>query len=1387
MSNNKATEIGGYKYSLKIDANDFHKNLTKSKAEMQSLDKSFESTLNGLKVGLIAGLATAGIAVEQFCQKAVSQFATFEKSMNEVFTLLPNISQGVMDDMSAQAKEFSEKYGVEISNVTSAMYQAISAGVPQDNLFTFLGQAVQASKGGVTDLTTAVDGLTSVTNAYGDDVLSTATASDQMFTAVKLGKTTFGELATSLSDVVPLASASGITFADVSAAIATMTAQGVSTAQTTTQLKQMFAELTDAGSQVGETFQNVAGQSFIDFIASGKNTNDALGLLADYASTSNLQVNQLFNSIEAGQSALALTGKSATTFSDDINAMNTSSGATETAFKTMENGVTDSLDKISAKLNNKMLDFGQKLEPLVLNGANALSGGLDVLNGLMSNTAVQTAAVTTTAILLYKALQQLGKTDLVSGFINSFKESMVATKASLIMAEEAELGLGTIVKANILALKEQALAFLATPMGTIIAITAAISGIVLAYTNYRNQIEQTAEESRTAYNNTLSDIEQLKSKLDEVKKKISEINENGVDVTEESALKKLQTTNDELERQLRVKQELAQLQGKQAEQDTVNAYNADTLRVNWFSGEYGNGLINFDNSDMVTKFTKELNQIKVYNDQLKELKQNYDNGSISAEEYNSKQEGINKSIVTYEGYLSDSANSLQKTRESLIGATPDGNKLAEEIDGALTSFDDYYKNTSGAITSTDDLTTSIDNATESTTTEGDAVEDTATKISNYTSAIDNMQSAYQNLNSAVLSYNENGYITLDSLQAISNNGYKYLQYLTTENGQLTINTDGYKSLINAQLDELETKQLLQATSELQSLTDEAQAKKYLADVTGDLANSELDAAQATFEMYYAQNMAKGGDVAKATEQIADNFNTFKSLVENTRSQLTSYGDEIEGVSNSTSGASKSTDAYTTSLNAEIDSLNKSKTALESQKEALENEKTNAENAKSYISSLIDIVTDMITKQKNLEKEALENTRDAELESIETTQNAIKDKIKAQQESLDKEKEAFQFQQKVNDYQNSVASNALTEAITSLDDSSAGQKANKSAKDNLADSRSTLSDYLTEHNIDVRNDNLDELSQSVDTYYNNLADSTKASYNRQIDTISEFLSNERQMYNTACSMIDNDNGELYGQLYNYVNTYTTKSNSELQRLWSNAQSAINDYGGANVSVIGLIDVLQGRIYNTEDAITGVASSINTVSGQISNAQSALDTYNDTLTKIVDNKNKLNSGNNGWSYDWGGKTFTTAVQNKEKAAMSLSSQIEKYLGNYVPPQSLYSHMKAYANGTLSATGGLSLVGEQGAELRILNQGDGIIPANLTSNLLQLANNPVGYLNGMSTQTFTNNIAPSINLTIKGNVDTNTVAQIEKVLSKQAPIIANLAAKKIMTIATNNRNRI
>ena len=52
------------------------------------------------------------------------------------------------------------------------------------------------------------------------------------------------------------------------------------------------------------------------------------------------------------------------------------------------------------------------------------------------------------------------------------------------------------------------------------------------------------------------------------------------------------------------------------------------------------------------------------------------------------------------------------------------------------------------------------------------------------------------------------------------------------------------------------------------------------------------------------------------------------------------------------------------------------------------------------------------------------------------------------------------------------------------------------------------------------------------------------------------------------------------------------------------------------------------------------------------------------------------------------------------------------------SFVTNKNGYANGTSNASAGLHLVGENGPELRVLNSGDGIIPSDVTRNLLSLA---------------------------------------------------------------------
>ncbi len=348
--------------TLKANTADFDRGMKSAERRMGGFGSAIKNASGAAK---LAG-AAAGAAVVGFAAKSVSAFASFEKGMNEVFTLLPDISGDAMDQMTEQVKDLSKEMGILPEEVVPALYQAISAGVPRKNVFDFMEVASKAAIGGVTTLEVAVDGLTTATNSYGVENLSAAEAADIMFTTVKLGKTNFEELSSFLFQVAPAAAALGVSFEEVGAAIATITSQGVPARVATTQLRQAMVELGKSGSTAFKAFENATGKTFPQFIAGGGTLQGALGLLAEAAESSGGQITDMFGSVEAAMGATVLVSESGSKkFADALGQMADSTGAVNDAFDTMEDSSARTFDKLGSAFSVVMIEVGERLAPVI--------------------------------------------------------------------------------------------------------------------------------------------------------------------------------------------------------------------------------------------------------------------------------------------------------------------------------------------------------------------------------------------------------------------------------------------------------------------------------------------------------------------------------------------------------------------------------------------------------------------------------------------------------------------------------------------------------------------------------------------------------------------------------------------------------------------------------------------------------------------------------------------------------------------------------------------------------------------------------------------------------------------------------------------------------------
>jgi TP901 family phage tail tape measure protein len=343
---------------------------------------------SGLKKGLLGVTAGALAGIGGTVAASIKQFADFESGINEVFTLLgADAPQETLTAIEDQVKNLSQSFGLDLNDAIQGTYDSISAGVDPaatESFNAFTETAAKFATAGATDFGTSVDLLTTATNAFGLNAADAESTADVLFATIQGGKTTADELAASLFQVAPVAASAGVSLEEVSAGLATLTAQGVPTAGAATQLKAAFSELSKTGSVADRAFRDIAGKGFVQFLDQGGNVQDAFNLLRESADQSGIQVTDLFGSIEAGAAVLGTTGDQADRFAGNLENIEGAAGATQGAFDRMDEGIGAAFARIKQTFAVALVDIGAAFAPFVSSVANVLADRLPgIIDGLV--------------------------------------------------------------------------------------------------------------------------------------------------------------------------------------------------------------------------------------------------------------------------------------------------------------------------------------------------------------------------------------------------------------------------------------------------------------------------------------------------------------------------------------------------------------------------------------------------------------------------------------------------------------------------------------------------------------------------------------------------------------------------------------------------------------------------------------------------------------------------------------------------------------------------------------------------------------------------------------------------------------------------------------------
>ena len=345
----------------------------------------------GAMVAAATAVATLGTA-------AVKSAAEYEAQLANVSTLLTGTEAEVAArtaEIGDQVLEISNRTGVATADLTDGMYQVVSAFGDSADAAAILETAAKSAAAGNATTTDSINLLSAVTKGYGDtSAEAVQQAADLAFATVRLGQTSFPELAAGMGKVIPLASTLGLEQEQLWGAMATLTGVTGSTAEVVTQMKATMQAFLSPSKNMQAALKNMgyeSGQALLE----SKGLQGSLDALKDAVGGNELAFAGLFSSVEAQTAVLAMAGNQAENLTSKTAEMYEATGAANTAFERQTNTLAYDIQMIKNLGANFLTQLGTNILPYVREFAETampvVSEALEKIGGYMTGTIIPAA------------------------------------------------------------------------------------------------------------------------------------------------------------------------------------------------------------------------------------------------------------------------------------------------------------------------------------------------------------------------------------------------------------------------------------------------------------------------------------------------------------------------------------------------------------------------------------------------------------------------------------------------------------------------------------------------------------------------------------------------------------------------------------------------------------------------------------------------------------------------------------------------------------------------------------------------------------------------------------------------------------------------------------
>jgi TP901 family phage tail tape measure protein len=363
---------------LGLHAKEFVKGLQNTNRRLRRFSAQAERTGRQLSQSLTVPILAVGTA-------AVKMAADFEEATNRIVGLV-GIQREVVAGWSDDLKALAVDVGQSPVELAQGLEKITSAGFRGAAAMDILTASAQASAAGLGSVAEVGDVVTSAVTAYGEGNLSAAKAVGILTAAAREGKAAADTYGSALSGVLGIASELEVPFADLAAAVATITRTGATAAEAVTGLRQIFAKLlgptkavhdglAEIGSSVGEVTKTLQERGLLA----------ALVELRTKAGDNTEALKKAFESVEAFNAILLLTRDNGESAVAIFKALSDEFGQSlKKAFDDTE-GAAREFGRMMAALSVAAIELGEALIPIVVPLVSEFATALTGMVNLFAN------------------------------------------------------------------------------------------------------------------------------------------------------------------------------------------------------------------------------------------------------------------------------------------------------------------------------------------------------------------------------------------------------------------------------------------------------------------------------------------------------------------------------------------------------------------------------------------------------------------------------------------------------------------------------------------------------------------------------------------------------------------------------------------------------------------------------------------------------------------------------------------------------------------------------------------------------------------------------------------------------------------------------------------